>query len=218
MNDLSASTGAFGTTGRVTVVVKGALRRSPYRGGVYKAELAVLPMMRPSEYESVAAFERRFESPILLSPTQRCQMLKTLLGEIRAAITGFSFFAVRLYGPENVQLPKELLAEDVLVTHAPLTLVPFLLRSERRNFVVVHHCLRVDAVDRGGNELEVWFFELDPVAAGQVAAYVQESPFFQYFDRVEIRRVGASEARALPFDRGEVDFSEVDVVEMPASC
>ena len=218
MDELRESTQPDSKTGRVTLVIKGRLCRSPYRGELYKAELAVIPMMRPAEYESVASFERRVDAPVFLSPMQRCKLIIMLLNEIRVSIINVDFFAVRMYGPENVQLPKELLASDVLVTHAPLTLVPCLLRSACQNFVIVHHSLRVDALDRGDNEVEVWFFELDQATANKITDYVHKSQFFQHFERLKIHRLGPCEVLGLPFEKGSVVFDKAVPFGMATSC
>ncbi len=143
--------------------VRGVLRRSPFAGALYRAELGHVPMDKAHEYESVAMFERPCAAPVLLSPGQRYRLLDEVVAALRRHVPGLGIAAVRLYGPDfNVQLTAGLLAEDVVITHAPLRLVPSLRDAGLRDIAVVDHDLRADGLEQGANALALWLVAPTP--------------------------------------------------------
>lgn len=152
------------------------------RGGgsrFQKAELACVPMTLPHEYESVMHFEVPKHAPVLVSPTQRYAILTALVRQLREHIPGLEFIGVRLYGSDiDVQLTPELLAEDVLVTHAPLLLL-HTLGPERRNVAIIEQDLRADGIEEGRNECVVWLVAPTDPAVDAFLRFVEASEFLQ---------------------------------------
>lgn len=145
-----------------------------------KAELACVPMSQAHEYASVALFEQPQSAPVLVSPSQRYEILTTLLRQLREHVPGVEFIGVRLFGSDfDVQLTAELLASDVLVTHAPLLLLPALLRAGRRNIVIVQQDLRADGLEQGRNEFAVWLVAPTDPAVDDFLRFVEQSAFLQ---------------------------------------
>lgn len=136
------------------ISVSGRYRRSPLAGTFYPAELASVPMSRPQEYAQGRLLEHRAEVPVLMSPSQRNHILAELVRGLREHVPGLSCVLVRLYGPDfNVQLPKDLLAPDVLLVHDPLEALGTVLDGERCNVALIRQDLRADGQERGGNRL-----------------------------------------------------------------
>ena len=138
----------------------GTMTRSPFSGGVYRAELGVMPLANPREYFDAHLFEKPVQAPVMICPSQRYAILAGLVVAARNHVPGLTVVCVRLCGPDfQVPLPADLLAADVLLTHAPTQIVPRLLQAGRRNVVTIHHGLRTDAIDLGRNEIEVALFK-----------------------------------------------------------
>jgi hypothetical protein len=146
----------------------------------HKAELACVPMSLPHEYASVALFEQPQPAPVVVSPTQRYEILSGLVARLKQQVPGIEFIGVRLYGSDfDVQLTPELLAPDVLVTHAPLQLVPTLLRAGRRNVAVIEQDLRADGLEQGRNELAVWLVAPTDPAVDAFLRFVEHDALLQ---------------------------------------
>jgi hypothetical protein len=144
-----------------------------------KAELVCVPMTLPHEYESVVRFEVPKPAPVLVSPTQRYAILTGLVKQLRHHIPGLEFIGVRLYGSDmDVQLTPELLAADVLVTHAPLLLAQT-LGAERRNIALIQQDLRADGLEEGRNECAVWLVAPTDPAVEAFLRFVEASEFLQ---------------------------------------
>jgi hypothetical protein len=127
---------------------------SPFAGIPYRSELGVMPLYDTREYLNTSAVEHAATAPILLCPSQRMAILRSLVRGAREAIEGLSTILVRLCGPDyQIQLPTDLLAPDVLLTHDPELLVPVLTRSRRSGILTLWQALRTDGIDRGDNEL-----------------------------------------------------------------
>lgn len=166
-----------------------------------KVELACIPMAEPHEYASVALFERPHAAPVLMSPTQRYAVLTALVKDLRASVPDIGFIGIRLYGSDfDVQLSAELLAPDVLITQAPLQLLPCLLQAGRQNVVVVHHDLRADGLEQGHNEFAVWLVAPTTEAIDGFARFAAGNAFLQSlsglqadtFDMAQVHGVEAS--------------------------
>lgn len=153
------------------------------RGGgprFHKAELMCVPMTLAHEYESVMHFEQPRVAPVLVSPSQRCAILTRLVQQLRRHIPGLEFIGVRLYGSDfDVQLSSELLAQDVLVTQAPLQLLPTLLRAGRRNIAIIQQDLRADGLEEGRNTCAVWLVAPTDPAVGAFLRFVDDTEFLQ---------------------------------------
>jgi len=149
-----------------------------------------MPLVRPLEYAEVMRFERQAPVPVLLSPSQRYLLLKTLVVEMRQYVPSISVFGLRLFGPDfNVQLPRELLASDVFITHAPQDLLPALLDSGTRNVVLVHHGLRADPIERGENELVIWALMLSPESREGIESFLSNSVVLRALARRRVRPI-----------------------------
>lgn len=136
--------------------VGGVYARSPFAGSYHKAELQCVPMERAEEYAHVVEFEHRCESPVLMSLSERNTILAGIARDLRAHVPNLSCILIRSYGPDfNVQLPADLLADDVVLVHWPADMVPSVLASGRHNVAVVQHDLRADGIERGRNSLSV---------------------------------------------------------------
>jgi hypothetical protein len=145
--------------------VSGELRRSPLAGELYKAELGHVPMTAAHEYESVVLFEQPSPAPVLLSPGQRVRLLGAATSAARRHVGDLGVMCVRLYGPDfNVPLSAELLAEDVIIAHDPLRLVPAIRERGLHNILVIDQDLRADGLEQGRNTLALWL--IDPTRAG----------------------------------------------------
>jgi len=157
----------------------------------HKAELVHVPMHEPHEYESVALFERHPQAaPVLVSPSQRYAMLTALVRALRSGVPGLQFIGVRLIGSDfDVQLSTELLAADVLVTHAPLQLLPSMLRAGRRNLVIVEQDLRADGLEQGGNGVAVWLVAPTDEADDAFHDFVARNTFLQGLHRLRLESV-----------------------------
>lgn len=170
--------------------ISGVLSGSPFSGTCHPAELGVMPLVRPLEYAEVMRFERQAPVPVLLSPSQRYLLLKTLVVEMRQYVPSISVFGLRLFGPDfNVQLPRELLASDVFITHAPQDLLPALLDSGTRNVVLVHHGLRADPIERGENELVIWALMLSPESREGIESFLSNSVVLRALARRRVRPI-----------------------------
>jgi hypothetical protein len=172
---LHATCGAPSGGARVAGTFKGHAARR-----LRKVELASIPMNEPHEFASVMQLEQPQPAPVLVSPSERYEILTALVRELRASIPEPGFIGVRLYGSEfGVPLPSELLAPDVLITQAPLRLVPALRRSGRRDIVVIHHDLRADGLEQGRNEIAVWLVApTEPGMAGFLD-FIERNAFLQ---------------------------------------
>ncbi|MGJ7510351.1 hypothetical protein [Variovorax sp. GT1P44] len=136
--------------------VGGIYARSPFAGSYHKAELQCVPMNGAGEYAHVVEFEHPCESPVLMSLSERYAILAGIARDLRTHVPDLGCMLVRSYGPDfNVQLPTELLADDVILVHWPADMLPSVLASGRRNVAVVQHDLRADGIERGGNALSV---------------------------------------------------------------
>lgn len=161
---------------------------------LHKAELPNIPMSQPHEFASVALFEQPHLAPVLISPSQRYAILTALVKELRQHVPGLGPIGVRLYGSDfEVQLSQDLLAPDVLVTHAPLQLVPCMLNAGRRNIAVIQHDLRADGLEQGANELAVWLVAPTGPALDGFLRFVAASAFLQ----------GLSGLAVAPFDASQ---------------
>lgn len=152
--------------------VSGVYRRSPLAGSYYPAELDCVPMTRPHEYAQGLLFEQPCAAPVLVSPSQRYQLLAELLRGLRVHVPGLSCALVSLYGPDfNVPLPAELLAADVLLVHDPMEALPAVLAAGHANVVVIQQDLRTDGPEHGHNRLAVSLWRPEP--AEQAAAWLR---------------------------------------------
>lgn len=179
-----------GTTGWQ---VRGVYRRSPLAGSYYLAELECVPMTRPQEYAHGALFEQPCDAPVIVSPSQRNQILAELVRGLRAHIEGLSCALVRLYGPDfNVQLPADLLADDVLLVHDPLEALPTVLSAGRKNIAVIQQDLRADGLERGRNALSVSVLQPDPadLVGERFAEWTRHSPLLQALSELHLQPLG----------------------------
>ncbi|MET0383294.1 MAG: hypothetical protein ABW032_07725 [Burkholderiaceae bacterium] len=162
-----------------------------------KVELASIPMTEPHEFASVLQFEQPQPAPVRVSPSERYAILTALLRELRAAMPEPGFIGVRLYGSDfDVQLSAEMLAADVLVTHAPLQLLPTLLQAGRRDLVVFHHDLRADGLEQGRNEFAAWLVAPTPAGLDGFSDFVGRSGFLQGLRGLAVERAGAEALEA----------------------
>lgn len=161
---------------------------------LHKAELPSIPMSQPHEFASVALFEQPHRAPVLMGPSQRYAILTALVKELRQHVPGLGPIGVRLYGSEfDVQLSEDLLAPDVLVTHAPLQLVPCMLSAGRRNIAIIQHDLRADGLEQGANELAVWLVAPTGPAQDGFLRFVAASAFLQGLSGLEVAPFDASQ-------------------------
>lgn len=152
----------------------GVYRRSPLAGAFVPAELECVPMTQPQEYAQASLFERPCAAPVLVSLSQRYQILAELVRGLRAHVGQPGCMLVRLYGPDfNVALPAELLEADVLLVHDPLAALPSVLAAGRDNIVLIEQSLRADGVEQGDNALAITL--LRPADASSAAAFRQWS-------------------------------------------
>ncbi len=134
--------------------VSGVIGASPFRDRLYKAELGVMPLHRPQEFENVIYFEYAATAPVLISPSQRYDILAGLVRQAKACMDGLQIILVRLCGPEfQIQLPAELLGDGVLLVHDPAPLAEELARSRPFGLLTIWQDLRTDGFDRGENRL-----------------------------------------------------------------
>lgn len=155
--------------------VSGVYRHSPLAGSYYPAELDCVPMTRPHEYAQGLLFEQPCAAPVLVSPSQRYQILAELLRGLRAHVPELSCALVSLYGPDfNVPLPAALLAADVLLVHDPMEALPSVLAAGHANVVVIQQDLRTDGPEHGHNRLAVSLWRAGPAepAAARLRAWM----------------------------------------------
>lgn len=178
--------------------VSGIYRKSPLAGTYYPAELECVPMTRWQEYAQGALFERPCHAPVIVSPSQRNQILVELVSELRAHFPGLSCVLVRLYGPDfNIPLPADLLASDVLLVHDPLETLPTVLAAGRTNIAVIQQDLRADGIERGGNALSISVLRPEPggrAAAERLEQWMRSSRLLQMLSGARLEPVGGADA------------------------
>lgn len=131
----------------------GRLVRSPFAGRVYRSNLLMGPLTRPSEYAAIAGLEHS-ATPVLLSPWQRDTWFVELLSAARKYMPALSLTVIRMGGRNpRVQLPRELLDDSVLLTHDPGPTTARMLTSGRSDVMEIWHDIRTDGMDRGENSI-----------------------------------------------------------------
>ena len=140
----------------VGAMAAGIMVRSPSHGQAYRAELGVMPLYEAREFMNAVDFENDSTAPVLLSPTQRYALLADLVYAARHEIVDLSTIVVRLCGADfMIQLPSELLGEDVILTHDPDKMLPMLARSGREGVLLLWQSLRTDGYEVGTNEIRL---------------------------------------------------------------
>jgi hypothetical protein len=175
----------------------GIYLRSPLAGGCYEAELECVPMTRPHEYAQGHLFEQPCDAPVLVSLSQRNQILADLVRSLRAGVPGPICVLARLYGPDfNIKLPTDLLTADVLLVHDPMETLPTLLAAGCNNIVLIQQDIRADGTERGDNALSVTL--LRPHPAGPVSqafsAWAQDNPLMQALHGLRLETFGQAVA------------------------
>ncbi|RQS64120.1 hypothetical protein DID96_29070 [Burkholderia sp. Bp8963] len=175
----------------------GRYLRSPFAGTFRKAELESVPMTRASEYAQGVLLEHPSVAPVIVSPGERYALLADLVRGLRRHVDGLSCVLVRLYGPDfNVQLPADLLADDVLLVHRPLDVLPAIVAAGNRNIASIDQNLRADGPEFGMNTLRVSMLqpECAAVALRQLTAFVDGCPAMQALSGLHIAMLDGTRA------------------------
>lgn len=176
---------------------QGILARAPSHGKPYRAELGVMPLYEPREYMNAADFENPAKAPILLCPSQRYALLAGLVREARETIDGLTVMVVRLCGADfKVQLPADLLAADVLLTHDPEYLAPALARSGRSGALLFWHSLRTDGYETGDNQISMTMMGAHSVPS--FLRFVRENEILRSLADLSVTTWGCDHAVAQP--------------------
>lgn len=176
---------------------QGILARAPAHGRPYRAELGVMPLYEPREYMNAADFENASPAPILVCPSQRYALLAGLVREAREAIEGLSIMVIRLCGADfKVQLPADLLAADVFLTHDPDYLAPALARSGRTGAMLIWHSLRTDGYESGDNQIAMTMLGAESVPS--FLRFFQENEILGALSDVSVTTWGCEPAVAQP--------------------